>query len=93
MDVPSLNACLVDRTQKDMKEIFKHFVCIPICVVMIVVWIRKGFVWTLRCLTCKGYKKEIVGLIRVCSKVDELGEVNPPRNKRPTVFPEYCMYG
>ena len=48
--------------------------CIPICVVMIVFWIKK----ILGCLTCKGYKKGIVGLILVCSKVDELGEVNPP---------------
>jgi len=67
--------------------------CIPICVVMIVVRIKKDFLWTLGCFTCNGYKKGILGLICVCSKVDKLGEVNPPRNKRPTVFPGYCMYG
>ena len=60
---------------------------------MIVVWIKKDFVWTLGCLTCTGYKKGIVGLIRICSNVDEMGEENPPRSRRPYVFHECCMHG
>ena len=47
---------------------------------------------TLGCLTYKGYKKGIVGLIHVYSKVDELGEVNPPRNRRSNIFHGYCMH-